>query len=57
LLVESSDLEISAVETAQSDEDSDPQGSTTELTLQLGFYDRQFDSSSEADQSLAKPTI
>ena len=57
LLVESSDLEISAVETSQSYEDSDPQGSTTELTLQLGFYDRQTDSSPEADQSLAKPPI
>ena len=57
LLVESSELEIRAEATGQGDEDADPQESNTQLTLQLGFYDRQSDSSFEADQSLAKPTI
>lgn len=57
LLVESSDLELKAEATGQGDEDADPQESNTQLTLQLGFYDRQPDRSFETDQSLAKPTI
>ena len=35
----------------------DPEESKTQLTLQLSFYDRQSDGSSETDQSLAKPTF
>ena len=57
LLVESSDLELRAAVSGQSDQDSDPEESKTQLTLQLSFYDRQSDGSSETDQSLAKPTF
>ena len=57
LLVESSDLELRAAVSDQSGQDSDPEESNTQLTLQLSFYDRQSDGSSETDQSLAKPTF
>ena len=54
LLVESSNLEITAVEIETSDEDSDPQQPTTQLTLQLNFYDIQTGASPVMGQSVAK---
>ncbi|AII48241.1 hypothetical protein KR52_03605 [Synechococcus sp. KORDI-52] len=54
LLVESSNLEITAVEIETSDEDSDPQQPTTQLTLQLNFYDIQTGASPIMGQSVAK---